>query len=325
MTGIDVTGVGLLVTVQDLGRTGFLGQGITTGGAVDGFALQCANRLAGNPDSLAGLEIVLAGMQLTLREQATIAFYGASVPIQIDGEVQDMGQPIDVAAGCAIDVGASRTGTYTYMAVRGGIDTPPVLGSRSTVVRESLGGLMGRGLEKGDVLPIGQPPMAHLSHHNVRGRVCAPTRGEPRADRILTLRYVPGFQYEQVDSNCRSNLVTQTYAVTGAANRMAVPLDGARLETGLSRLRSEATCLGSIQVPPDGKPIVLLNDRQTMGGYPQMGVVLPADCALLGQSRPGIKVKFQEVTITEAEQLVWLASHYEETHLSALEKLWGMS
>ena len=325
MTGIDVTGVGLLVTVQDLGRTGFLGQGITTGGAVDGFALQCANRLVGNPDSLAGLEIVLAGMQLTVHEQATIAFYGASVPIQIDGEVQDMGQPIDVAAGCAIDVGASRTGAYTYMAVRGGIDTPPVLGSRSTVVRESLGGLMGRGLKKGDVLPIGQSPVAQFRHHEWRGRVCAPTRSEPRADRILTLRYVPGFQHEQVDSTCRSNLVTQTYAVTGAANRMAVPLDGARLETGLSRLRSEATCLGSIQVPPDGKPIVLLNDRQTMGGYPQMGVVLPADCALLGQSRPGIKIKFQEVTITEAEQLVWLASHYEQTHLGALEKLWGMS
>ena len=149
MTGIEVTGVGLLVTVQDLGRTGFLGQGITTGGAVDGFALQCANRLVGNPDSLAGLEIVLAGMQLTLREQATVAFYGASVPIQVDGEGQDMEQPINVAAGCAIDVGASRTGTYTYMAVRGGIDTPPVLGSRSTVVRESLGGLMGRGLKTG--------------------------------------------------------------------------------------------------------------------------------------------------------------------------------
>ena len=78
-------------------------------------------------------------------------------------------------------------------------------------------------------------------------------------------------------------------------------------------------------MPPDGKPIVLLNDRQTMGGYPQMGVVLPADCALLGQGRPGLKVKFQEVTITEAEQLVWLARHYEETHLSALEKLWGVS
>ena len=326
MTTIEVAKVGLLATLQDAGRPGLLGQGITNGGAVDGFALRCANRLLGNPDNSAGLEIVLAGMDLRVHCDTLLAFCGATAPVIINGDAQLMGRPLPVPAGAQIEVRPSSAGTYTYMAVAGGINVVPTLGSRSTVIREGLGGLDGQALSTGDQLPIGScDGTSPAAHSAFRAFVPPPVEGPREMPEPLTLRFVPGFQYDDVTESCREKLASATFTVTGAANRMAIPLEGDALDTGLSQLWSEATCLGSIQIPPNGKPIVLLNDRQTMGGYPQMGAVIPQDCARLGQSRPGVAINFRSVSVTEADQLVWLSEHYEETHLQALDTLWRRS
>ena len=323
MTALEINHVGLLATVQDLGRKGFLGQGITVGGAVDNFALRCANGLLGNSLRSAGLEVVLAGIKFQAAQDLLIAVTGATAPILIDGETQAMNRPLRVCSGSKFELGPSSAGSYTYIAIAGGIDTPPVLGSRSTVIREGLGGLEGRALQRGDRLTSGSPINPNTLAPPVRRDPTRPrSDGTENAVMPLTLRFIPGFHHDEVGDECRARLCSDTFAITGSANRMAAPLDGPPLNTGLTQLWSEATALGSIQVPPSGQPIVLLNDRQTMGGYPQMGAVIPSDCVRLAQARPGCKVSFQRITVEEADQISWLTTHYEEARLSAITTLW---
>lgn len=321
MTGLRIVTIGLLATVQDLGRIGHLGHGITTGGALDAFSLRCANRLLGNPDDLAGIEIAIAGMTLIATCNLELSLCGAEVTLHIDDELQEMEQRLTVTAGSTITIGRAITGTYSYLAVKGGIDTVPVLGSRSTVVREGLGGLNGQALKAGDLLPvsnhlesatIGKKPRRRR-HENI-------VKTSTQSD-TLTLRFVAGLHYDDVTENCRQTLSVQNFTISGAANRMAIPLNGDPINTGLTKLWSEATCLGSIQIPPDGQPLVLLNDRQTMGGYPQLGVIIPPDRVRLGQARAGQRVQLEAVTLAAAEQVIWLHQHYEETHLKAISNL----
>ncbi|MDG1065545.1 MAG: biotin-dependent carboxyltransferase family protein [Luminiphilus sp.] len=323
MTGLRVVKTGLLATVQDLGRIGYLGHGVTTGGALDAFSLRCANRLLGNADNLAGIEIALTGLTLMATCNLQLALCGAPATLLINGEQQFMDQALYVPSGSTITIGRTLTSTYSYLAVKGGISTPPVLGSRSTVVREGIGGLDGQALKAGDLLPVadlidpttGSAPK-HLWRRQLHGKT-DPQNG------ILRLRFVPGLHYDDVTQNCRDTLCAQSFTISGAANRMAVPLNGNPIDTGLTKLWSEATCLGSIQIPPDGQPLVLLNDRQTMGGYPQLGVIISLDRVRLGQARAGQQVQLEAMTLAAAEQVVWLHEHYEETHLKALDRLGG--
>ena len=321
MSGLSVIKPGLLATVQDLGRMGYLGHGITTGGAVDAFSLRCANRLLGNTDNAAGIEIVLAGLTLEATCNVEISLCGAPATLHINDEQQPMNQPLYVEAGSTITVGRTLTETYCYLAVKGGITTPPILGSRSTVIREGFGGLNGQALQPGDVLPVAnlsepsaEPKQRYQEQRRKRDETHAQTD-------ILYLRFVPGLHYDEVNETCRKALCDTTFCISGAANRMAIPLRGDPLDTGLTTLWSEATCLGSIQVPPDGQPLVLLNDRQTMGGYPQLGVVIPSDRVRLGQARAGQRIKLEAISLTAAEKIIWLHEHYEETHLNALTRL----
>jgi len=323
VTGLRVVKTGLLATVQDLGRVGYLGHGITAGGALDAFSLRCANRLLGNADHLAGIEIALTGLTLKATCNLQLALCGASATLSINGEEQFMDHALWVSAGSTITIGRALTGTYSYLAIKGGISTPQVLGSRSTVVREGIGGLNGQALKPGDFLPItgldnpatAQSPARHWQRQ---------LQAKPAAQNdILRLRFLPGLHYDDVSQTCRDTLCAQTFTLSGAANRMAAPLIGNPVDTGLTKLWSEPTCLGSIQVPPDGQPLVLLNDRQTMGGYPQLGVIIPLDRVRLGQARPGQQVRLEAMTLAAAEQVVWLHEHYEETHLKALDRLGG--
>lgn len=321
MNGLSVINPGLLATVQDLGRIGYLGHGITTGGAVDAFSLRCANRLLGNTDDLAGIEIVLAGLTLKTTCDLQVSLCGAPVTLHINDEQQPIDQPLCVEANSTITIGRTLTGTYSYLAVKGGITTPAVLGSRSTVIREGFGGLNGQALQPGDLLPVADLP-APQDVPKMRPRGERRQRDETQLHTdILHLRFIPGMHYDEVTESCRETLCEKTFSISGAANRMAIPLSGNPIDTGLTKLWSEATCLGSIQVPPDGQPLVLLNDRQTMGGYPQLGVIIPPDRVRLGQARAGQMVKLEAISPTTAEQIVWLHDHYEETHLKALTSL----
>jgi biotin-dependent carboxylase-like uncharacterized protein len=321
MTGLSVIDVGLHATIQDLGRVGYLGYGITAGGSVDAFALRCANRLVGNTDNHAGIEVVLGGITLMASCNLQLALSGAPVTLHIDGEQYLMNTRVSVAAGSTVTVGRAIKGAYSYLAFKGGVSTPLVLGSRSTVIREGLGGLNGKALAVGDLLPVTPCAQLPTTPTQQRHELCQlPNKISAQAD-ILRLRFLPGLHYDDVTQDCRENLCAQNFRVSGSANRMAIPLNGSPVNTGMTKLWSEATCLGSIQIPPDGQPLVLMNDRQTMGGYPQVGVIIPPDRVRLSQARAGQRVRLEALSTAQAEQIVWLHEHYEETHLKALDSL----
>ena len=210
-------------------------------------------------------------------------------------------------AGQRVSIKARSHGVYSYLHVSGGIATPAVFESRSTSVREGIGGLAGTYLRDGDELPIGC-----VNSDVITSDSSLPL---PQSAPTLVLRFVPGFQYELLAEHAISSLLESEFKVTSRANRMGVALTGEPVNTGVTSLLSEATCYGAIQLPGDGNPIVLLNDRQTIGGYPKPGAVIRSDCRRLAQARPGQRVRFAPCTPQEADRIAWLEQHYLETRL----------
>ncbi|GIJ46313.1 allophanate hydrolase [Virgisporangium aliadipatigenens] len=273
---ITVRRAGALTTVQDLGRPGWAHLGIPAAGAVDPPALALANRLVGNPPEAAGLEITVTGCALRFERAAVVAVTGA-VPTRVRGG--DFGVPFVVPARGLLEIGPAGTGVRTYLAVAGGLDVPPTLGSRAT---DTLSGLGPAPLRDGDVLPVG------------------PASGEPApvwfsvpaaVTRPVALRLWPG---PRVDWFAAPEAIfAAEYAVSPRSNRVAARLTGPALErrTG-GELASEGLVLGAVQVPAAGEPLVFLADHPTTGGYPVIGVVDPADLPALAQSRPGTPVRF---------------------------------
>jgi biotin-dependent carboxylase-like uncharacterized protein len=236
-----------------------------------------------------------------------MAVTGAPVCVTVDQSEIDLREPLIVRAGQTIAIKAAAEGVYSYLHVSGGVATPPQLGSRSTSPRERIGGLRGRFLQDGDTLPLG-PNQTETGLED-------PKLHAPASSEILWLRFVAGFQYAEFAESAIKQLLADEFIVTARANRMGVTLSGASLQSGLTALLSEATCYGAIQVPPDGNPIILLNDRQTVGGYPKPGAVIASDCLRLAQARPSQKVRFAVCRPDEADRISWLEQHYVETRL----------
>ena len=308
--GLEVLSVELLATVQDLGRQGSLALGVTSGGAMDPFAHRLGQRLVGNPTSAAGIEIAQGGFCARALTDLVCCVTGAKVEIavaqttEVGGNAKQIpqGTAFSLKAGEVLQVSRAHEGVYSYLAVAGGIDTDVVLGSRSTVTREGLGGHNGRSLRAGDQLPVGEQRGDAPTHTPIASNL-------PR--QTLTLRYISGFQSELAAPEAEGCLTRTTFSVTGARDRMGVRLKGEPIQTGLETLWSEATCPGAIQVPPDGQPIVLLNDRQTMGGYPKLGAVIAPDCIRLAQAPNNAEVVFRRVSPEEADRVSWLERQYE--------------
>ena len=313
--GLEVLSVELLATVQDLGRQGSLALGVTSGGAMDPFAHRLSQRLVGNPTSAAGIEIAQGGFCARALTDLVCCVTGAKVEIAVaqtagfggntngaNVKPVPQGTAFSLKAGEVLQVSRAHTGVYSYLALAGGIDTAIVLGSRSTVIREGLGGLNGGSLRVGDQLPVGAQ-----SGDVPKRRPFASNL----PDQTLTLRYISGFQSHLAAPEAEVCLTRATFSVTGARDRMGVRLRGEPIRTGLETLWSEATCPGAIQVPPDGQPIVLLNDRQTMGGYPKLGAVIAPDCTRLAQAPNNAEVVFRRVSPEEADRVSWLEQQYE--------------
>jgi len=282
---IEVVRSGPLTTVQDLGRPGYAHLGVPHAGAADLPSLCLANRLVGNPEDAAGLELTFGGAALRLRAAAWIAVTGARLPILVDGRPYGMNAPLRAGAGALVELGVPTAGLRTYLAVRGGIDVEPVLGSRSTDLLSHLGP---DPLTPGDHLPVGA---AAATDAGWPGVDVAPVRALP-AEPVL--RVVAGPRADWfVDPGV---LAGQAYEVAPASNRVGVRLDGRPLERATrSELASEGMVTGALQVPPNGLPIVFLADHPTTGGYPVVGVVVAADLPLAGQLRPGQRVRFRHV------------------------------
>ena len=296
---LHVLSPGLLTTVQDAGRIGWRHLGVAQCGALDGTAAMLANHLVGNDPGEAVLELTLQGPVLRFERAVRLAICGARVLARFECEdgnrsVVESGRPVTLPAG-VLRIGNLRDGARAWLAFAGGIDVPIELGSRSTDLRGGFGGLQGRALRSGDELKLGKPP----------GISCARPRMpkwwiDPHFDeRGLPIRYVPLPSSTALDG--------RAWRVSARSNRQGLRLEGAALEGPRSEEISAPVAPGTVQLPPDGKPIVLLADAQTVGGYPRLGHVITADLPRLAHLCPGEIVRFQSCDAQTATRLACAA------------------
>ncbi|SFB81582.1 biotin-dependent carboxylase uncharacterized domain-containing protein [Marinospirillum celere] len=286
--GFKVLQAGPLALLQDAGRFGVRRQGVTQGGPADLHAWAWANWLVGNPWGTAALEITLGGLSLQAETQMTVAVAGADLAATLDDQPLPLWQTLRLEAGQKLHFKQPVQGLRAYLAVAGGWAAKPVLGSVATVVREGLGGFDGQGkrLETGDCLPIQSAKQPFEQR-----QVDASQR--PDYSGLQRLQVLPGAQIAEFHGRSLFDAFNQEWTLDQRADRMGVRLLGPRLTCRLGAMVSEGISLGTVQVPPDGQPLVLLNDRQTIGGYPRLGNLTPLAASRLAQCLPGQKVRFQ--------------------------------
>jgi KipI family sensor histidine kinase inhibitor len=279
---------GLMTTIQDLGRPGHRASGVPLGGAADPLSLRLANLIVGNDETAAGLECTLVGPELTFECDAVVALCGA------DFSGLPRSRPISVAAGETISLGHARHGCRGALAIAGGIQTQPCLGSRSTYVPALLGGLTGELLREGDRIPIDAVAPLVCGSWSVSPDLTPLASAESG---ICTLRYIP-----HAAADHGTSLAGTTWRTSSRSDRMGVRLEGSSCVNGRGDRTSAAVVPGTVQLPPDGQPIILLADAQTIGGYDVAGHVITADLRLAAQLRPGDRVTFTAVTLATAHE-----------------------
>ena len=298
---IMVVKPGWLTTVQDVGRYGYQQFGMPVSGAMDRYSYVAANRLIGNHDHDAALEITLKGPELLFQQDAVIAVTGADLMPSVNGVGIPCWTSLLVQAGSRMTFGTRRAGARCYLAVAGGIDVPLILGSRSTHLSSQTGGVKGRALARGDVLVGG----ALFPHRRTTIGRSLPEKLRPVYSSLATLRIVPGPQRASFSERALDVLTTNPYRLTSRSDRMGYRLEGPKLaHAGEMQWISDGTAMGALQVPADEQPILLMADRQTTGGYPQIAVVISADLPLAGQLMPGDTVAFRMTTLSKAQALM---------------------
>ncbi len=298
---LKVLAPGLMTTLQDLGRPGYQRLGIPVSGALDPVSLRAANLLVGNPPGAGALEIAYQGPSLAVEtESVRVAFAGGAAPIDVfpadgasDGQRLAPLQSAILTRGQVLRVGALSGSVMGYLAVEGGFDIAPVLGSQSTFARGRLGGLEGRALRSGDLLPLKRAAAEPRSEHMLPSlQFAAPGR----------FRVVLGPQDDYFTEQGKRALLEGSYTVSPASDRMGMRLQGPALQHADGyNIVSDGIAPGSIQVPGNGQPIILLADRQTTGGYPKIATVISADLPALGRLAPGARVAFEAVSVAAAE------------------------
>lgn len=312
---------GLLSLLQDAGRFGQHGIGLTTGGPLDPLAYQWANRLCGNTsDGLAysnatAIEVTVGGCKLQAGCTTRVAITGAGLPAFINDRPVELWRTHVLRAGDVLALGYKQSpepaGCRTYIAVSGGFEVAPAFGSTATVVREGIGGLAGRALQAGDQLPCREDTNSPLWSVPVEERATYWPE--------VSLRVVLGYQQHAFGAEQRQRFFQHTYTVSERCDRMGYRLTGPAITADVDGILSEGICPGAVQLPADGQPIVLMNDRQTIGGYPKIGSVLSLDLAKLAQLLPGGKVTFTPITIHCAHNALHLAhSRFCRARLQAL-------
>lgn len=292
MPSLKVIRPGMLTTVQDLGRWGWQGSGVPVAGPMDPYSHRAANRLVDNDDAAAALEITLIGPELEADADVLCAVAGAPFGLSVDGRHVPMHEPFTLRSGTRLRFGTRVAGTRAALAVRGGFDVEAPFGSRASSLISATGPFGGRPLQAGDLLPVGHDWMRRgfRGGSGANRRAPAPL-AVPRGG--ARLRVIRGPQEQMFTAEAYETLFESRYTVTASSNRMGYRLDGAPLRhAGAADILSEATPLGSIQVPASGKPILLMADRQTTGGYPRIATVITADIPLAGQLAPGDWIEF---------------------------------
>ncbi len=291
--GITVLAPGLLSTVQDLGRWCYQDRGVPVAGPMDPLSHRLANAALGNPPEAATIEITLAGPELRFEQPTVFVLAGADFAARIGERAVAPCTPARARSGDVLRFGGRSRGARAYLAVAGGILTEPVMGSRATHVLSAMGGVAGRPLAAGDRLPIGRAAEAP------GGRAGVPSVAESAGR--MRLRALPGPQEDFFEASAYERLQSSVFTVSSQSNRMAYRLTGAAIPRASDReMISDATVVGGIQIPPSGEAILLMADRQTSGGYPQIATVITADLARAGQLAPGDTLEFRICTRREA-------------------------
>jgi biotin-dependent carboxylase-like uncharacterized protein len=279
---LTVLAPGPRATVQDRGRAGWASIGVPRSGAADRAAHDLANRLVGNLPEAATVEVTAGGLRIRAERTVLVAVTGAPAPLDVDGRPAGVNAPLTLPAGATLALGMPARGLRSYLAVRGGVDLPPVLGSRSS---DTLSGLGPSPLAAGDRLPVGslagEQPLVDV----------APVA--PLPDRPV-LRVLPGPRRDWLQASAWGELTSREWAVSADSDRVGLRLTGPRLlRARTDELPSEGLVAGAVQVPPDGGPVLFLADHPVTGGYPVLAVVVTADLPLAAQLRPGDGVRFR--------------------------------
>lgn len=313
MSALRVVSPGMLSLLQDAGRFGMGHLGLTQGGPLDGYSFRWANALVQNPLNSTVIEHSIGGLILQATAPCIIAVTGAAMSLQLNGHTVPSWQPLALKPGDELELGIFSHGLRAYIAVAGGIKVPPHFGSSATVMREGIGGLAqnGQKLQAEDALPIGEPCnttsaiLASRLPKNVMQHSLTPlalhanpeqTKGTKKPKGSLMLRVIEGYQAQLFTPIERARFYLNPYTVTPQSDRMGYKLQGNAISCSTAQLLSEGISYGAIQIPPDGQPIVLLNDRQTLGGYPKLGTILSLDCWKLAQAVPGTLINFIRIS-----------------------------
>lgn len=308
---IKVLRPGLLSSIQDLGRFGYQKHGVIASGAMDVYALRVANLLVGNEEGAGALEMTLVGPELEIPEGTLLAVTGGDLAPVFNGKPLPMWRPVYIKRTGILKLGAAKSGCRAYLAVGGGYNIPVVMGSKSTYLKAGIGGFKGRALAAGDELCAGSLSTQTKKFGQVLKKLTGDFFAAPRwyaPHRVLhkdiTVRVTSGGQFNEFSEESRHEFLHSPFTVTTRSDRMGYRLTGAvlNLQKPLEMI-SEAVAFGTVQVPPDGNPIILMADRQTAGGYPKIGQVALVDLPLIAQIKPGSKISFTEVSLRHAEEL----------------------
>ncbi|MEK5230433.1 biotin-dependent carboxyltransferase family protein [Lysinibacillus sp. FSL K6-0232] len=298
MEFIEIIKPGLMSTIQDLGRANYQKYGISASGAMDKLSLRIGNILVGNHDDEAAIEITLMGPHLKFLESGIIAITGADIEAKLNGEPVPLWTSIKVEKGDELTFGfATGYGCRAYIAIAGGVDVPVVLGSKSTSLRAGFGGINGKALQSKDIISIGDTVDVSV------GRI-VPVEYRPNFSKHRPIRFILGPQADEFETTELEKFCTSSYKVLNESDRMGFRLEGVSISHKVGPdIISDYITMGSIQIPGNGQPIVLMADCQMTGGYTKIGVVTDVDLPYLAQKKPGDTICFEKINIEEAQQL----------------------
>lgn len=298
---VTIEHLGLAAITVDAGRRGVQHQGFCQSGPMDAMAFELANRLVGQ-NNAPTLEVI-GDLTLTFTSECSLSITGPDVCLWVNNEQAEVWQRVKVKAGSTVTIKPARLGSRYYVAVPSGFDIKPAVGSACTVKREQIGGVHanGSGLKAGDKLTVRE-----ISANRCLSTPSAlPDYLIPAYDLSLPIAIVPGYQHTSFSSLAWQQLVSSDYEITPQMDRMGVRLKGRAIKSQVSTLYSEAIALGSVQIPPDGQPIVMMSDRQTLGGYPKVGTLARCDLNRFAQCLPGDKIRFYQLDAANA-RAKWL-------------------
>lgn len=298
MSGFEVIKAGIFTLIEDRGRYDYTHLGVTTAGFLDEYSALWAHKLLGNDINDNLLEIAFSNVELKSTGTTTIAITGAYCEFYINGILKPVWQSYEIKPNDIIKIGKFTSGSRVYLAVKNGFTIDKDFGSNSTSIKENLGGLSGNKLLNSDFLPF------KSTNSIVRKRV----REEflPKYANELTLRVILSYQEDSFSKEEKEKFFNSSFTVTSDFNRMACKLKGEKIKSNLDGIISEGISFGAIQIPKDGQPIILLKDRQTIGGYPKIASVLSIDCFKLAQAKIGTTVRFEKLNIEDSQNRIKL-------------------